>query len=133
MTSTARVTLISRPRRIRSSIRSSEASTWARRISSMGGAVQKIGDLIDVLAHGSRGTIGIALPQRPDDGFMSKHGSAGTTLLFQRELARFHQEVVQGGHDADDHAIARRTGEGFVKRRILNDRGLAGLELLALR
>ena len=38
--------------------------------------LEQVGDLIDVLAHGVRRGIGVALPQRRDDGFMSQDGSA---------------------------------------------------------
>jgi hypothetical protein len=90
-------------------------------------------DLIDVLAHGFRRAVGIAPAQRCNDGFVSHEGSKWATLLFQRALARFHEQIVQGGHDAEDHAIARRARENLVKGRILSDGRSAGLELPALR
>ncbi len=86
-----------------------------------GSVLEEIGDLIDVLAHGVRGGLGIALPQRGDDGFVSQDRLARTALLLQRELARFHEQIVQRGHDADDDAIARGAREHRVKRRVLDD------------
>jgi len=64
---------------------------------------------------------------------VSLDGSHRTALLLQRELARFHQQIVQRRHDADDDAIARGASEDAVKRRVLDDGRAAALELLALR
>ena len=95
--------------------------------------LEEVGDLIDVLAHGFRCGAGVALPQCRDDSFMSQDGSAWTALLLQRELARFHEQIVQCGHDTDDHAIARGAREDVVKSRVLDDGRSAGFELFALR
>ena len=86
--------------------------------------LEELGDLIDVLAHGFRRGVGVAPPQRRDDGFMSQDGSAGTALLLQRELALFHEQIVQRGHEAHDHAIARGPRQGSVKCRVLDNCGL---------
>ena len=96
-------------------------------------SLEEIGDLIDVLAHGSAAASASRCRKRRNDSLVSLHRSARTPLLLQRELARFHEQIVQRGHDADDHAIARGACERFVKRRVLDDGRLAGLELPALR
>src|ERR1017187_5613200 len=98
-----------------------------------GRGVEKVGDLIDVLAHGFRCGAGVALAQCRNDSFMTQDGSAWTALLLHRELARFHEQIVQCGHDADDRAIARGAREDVVKSRVLDDGRSAGFELLALR
>src|ERR1035437_5308230 len=108
-------------------VRLSSMANGSRRV------LEEVGDLIDVLAHGFRCGAGVALPQCRDDGFMPQDGSAWTALLLQRELARFHEQIVQCGHDTDDHAIARGAREDVVKSRILDDGRSAGSELLALR
>jgi len=95
--------------------------------------LEKVADLIDVLAHGFRRSVGVAPAQRRDDGFMSHDGSAWTALLLQRELARFHEQVVQRGHDADDHAIARGARHDLVKRGVFDEGRSAGREFFALR
>ncbi len=95
--------------------------------------LEEVGDLIEVLAHGFRCGAGVAPPQCRDDSFMSQDGSAWTAILLQPELPRFHEQIVQCGHDADDDAVARGAREDVVKSRDLGDGGSAGLELLALR
>ncbi len=83
--------------------------------------LEKVGDLIEVLAHGFRCGGGVAPPQCRDDGLVSQDGSARTARLLQPALARFHEQIVQCGHDADDHAIARGAREDVVKGRDLDD------------
>ena len=46
---------------------------------------------------------------------------------------RFLEEVVQRGHDADHHSVARGTGEHFVKCRVLSNGRSPRLQLPALR
>jgi len=44
----------------------------------------QIGDLIDVLAHGLRGALGVSPAQRSNHGLVSLQGLRGTAVLFQR-------------------------------------------------
>src|SRR5438093_1758826 len=99
----------------------------------MGRVLQQLGDLIDVVSHGSCRALAVSLAQGRHHGLVSPDGSHRAALLFQRELARFHEQIVQGRHDADDHAIARGASEDAMKRRVLDDGRPAALELLALR
>src|SRR5664280_46412 len=94
--------------------------------------LEAIGDLVEMLAHGFRCGGAVAPPQCRDDRFMSQDGSAWTALLLQPELARFYEQIVQRGHDADDDAIARGAREDVVKSRDLDDGRSAGFQPLAL-
>src|ERR1019366_4107637 len=119
----------------RTVVRETRRASLEPRSGSNGGRrlLKKVGDLVDVLAHGFGCGAGVAPPQCRDDSLMSQDGSAWSALLLQRELARFHEEIVQCGHDADDRAISRGAREDVVKSRILDDGRSAGLELSALR
>ncbi len=94
---------------------------------------ERIGDLIDVLAHGFRRRAGVAPPERRDESLVSQDRPGRTALLLQPALARLREEIVQGGHDVDDHAIARGAREDMVKSGDFDDGRSAGPELLSLR
>jgi len=95
------------PRRISASSRSSEtrggiaggrpSGSRVRRV------LQQLGDPIDVVSHGSCRALAVSLAQGRHHGLVSPDGSHRAPLLLQRELARFHEQIVQGRHDADDH------------------------------
>ena len=82
-----------------------------------------------MLVHGSRGTFGIPAPKRCNYSLVPLDGSLGTAFLFQRQGARFHEQIVQCCHDAHDHAIARRPCQRGVKCGVLDDGRSTGLEL----
>ena len=98
----------------------------------MCGHVQ-IGDLIDVIVHRLRSALCVPAAQRGYHGLVPVDGSRGTALLPQRLCARFHEQIVERCHDAHDHAIARGPRQNRMKRRVLGNGRLTGLQFLALR
>jgi hypothetical protein len=93
----------------------------------------QIGDLIDMIVHGLRGALYVPSAQSSNHGFVPVDGSCRAALLPQRLRARIHEQIVERRHDAHDHAVARGSCQDGMKRRVLGDGRLTGLQLLPLR
>jgi hypothetical protein len=92
----------------------------------------QVGDLVDVIVHRMRRAVGVMPAKCGHHGLVPVDGSRGAALLLQRLRAGLDQQIVERGHDAHHHSIARCARQDRVKRGVLNNCGLPGLEFLAL-
>ena len=77
---------------------------------------------------------GVAAPQRSDHRLVARESSArGRPFCFSVSLRDSTSRSFSVSMMPHDDAIARGAGEDRVERRVLDDRGSAGLQLAALR